>query len=112
VTLPILNRKLILEAPERLADGAGGYSVTWVALGELWAEIKPGTGRERAAEVMTVSTIPFRITVRAAPEGAARRPTPDQRFRAGNRIFRILAVTESDASARFLVCFAQEEVSQ
>lgn len=109
---PILNRKLTLEAPQRVADGAGGFVTTWVALGDLWAEIKAGTGREKAAEFMTVASIPFRITVRAAEDGAASRPTADQRFRAGNRIFRILAVTEADAGVQYLACFAQEEISQ
>ena len=109
---PVLNRKLVLEAPLRVPDGAGGFTTTWDAKGTLWAEIKPGTGREKAAEVMTVATIPFRITVRAAPEGAASRPAPDQRFRAGNRVFKIKAVTEADPAQRYLVCFAEEEVSQ
>ncbi len=108
---PVLNRKLVLEEPQRVADGAGGFTTSWVALGTLWAEIRAGTGRERAAEFLTVSTIPFRITVRAAPEGAPSRPRPEQRFVAGSRIFRILAVTESDPSGRYLVCFAQEEIS-
>lgn len=109
---PVLNRKLVLEAPVQTPDGAGGFTTNWAARGTLWAEIRPGTGREKAAEFMTVATIPYRITVRAAPDGAPSRPTPEQRFRAGGRIFRILAVTEADAGARYLVCFAQEEVSQ
>ena len=108
---PILNRKLILEKPQLTPDGAGGSTTTWVALGEVWAEIKAGTGREKAAEFVTVSSIAFRITVRAAPYGAPSRPKPEQRFRAGSRYFRIQAVTESDTNAQFLVCFAQEEIS-
>lgn len=109
--LPDLNRKLVLEHPVRISDGAGGFTQNWRPIGELWAQIKPGTGRERAAGFATVSSIAFRITVRAAPEGAPSRPKPEQRFREGTRIFRILAVTEADASARYLTCFAQEEVS-
>lgn len=108
---PILNRTLTLEEPVRVPDGAGGFTQTWQTLGTLWAEIKPGSGRERAAGFATVSSIAFRITVRAAPAGAPSRPTPDQRFRDGTRIFRILAVTEADAGARYLTCFAQEEIS-
>ncbi|SEW20694.1 phage head-tail adaptor, putative, SPP1 family [Aliiroseovarius sediminilitoris] len=108
---PVLNRKLTLEAPVRTPDGAGGFTQSWQAVGELWAEIKPRTGRERAAGLATVSTIAFRITVRAAPDGAPSRPEPDQRFRAGSRLFRILAVTEADVGAHYLTCFAQEEVS-
>lgn len=59
---------------------------------------------------MTLSSISFRITVRAAPHGAPSRPKPEQRFRAGNRIFRILAVGEADAGTHYLTCFAKEEV--
>lgn len=51
----------------------------------------------------------FRITVRAAPQGAPSRPTPLQRFRDGARLFAIEAVTEADPEGRFLVCFAREE---
>ena len=108
----LLNRRLVLEEPQRVPDGAGGYSEMWVALGVLWGEVRHGTGREReAAGLFTVSSIPYRITVRAAPHGAPSRPRPDQRFRDGERIFRILAVTERDPEARYLECFAREEVA-
>ena len=60
---------------------------------------------------MTTSTVSWRITVRAAPYDSPSRPKPEQRFRAGSRIFRIVAVAEADHSARYLTCFAQEEVS-
>ena len=42
-----LNRHLVLEAPERAPDGAGGYGETWQPIGALWAEIVARTGRER-----------------------------------------------------------------
>lgn len=108
----MLNRKLVLEAPVHVSDGAGGFVTSWEVKGTLWAEIKAGTGRERAVELMTVAAIPLRIIVRAAPEGAPSRPLPEQRFRAGQRVFRILAVSEADTGARYLTCFAQEEVSK
>jgi len=54
--------------------------------------------------------MPYRITVRAAPLNSPRRPRPEQRFRDGARLFRILAVGELDARGQYLVCFAQEEV--
>lgn len=111
MTGPVLNRKLVLEEPQDSPDGAGGYTRSWVALGALWADLKAGTGREKAVESMTASTIPWKITVRAMPVDAPSRPKPEQRFRAGTRIFRILAVAEADRVGRFLTCFAQEEVS-
>lgn len=110
--MPALNRRLVLEAPERVADGAGGFAVSWVARGTLWAELRPGPGRARGAEGLTLASVPYRITVRAAPQDAPSRPRPEQRFRLGARIFRIVAVTEADAGARYLTCFTREEVSQ
>ena len=108
---PELTRRLVLEEAVSLPDGAGGFDVTWSALGEIWAEVKVATGRERAADFATLSTTRVRITVRAAPDGAPSRPKVDQRFRDGARIFRILAVSEADAAARFLTCFAEEELA-
>lgn len=107
-----LTRKLVLEEPQKVTDGAGGFTEVWVALGVLWADVHAGTGREReAAGLFTVSTVPYRITVRAAPHGAPSRPKPDQRFRDGERLFRIMAVTERDPHGMYLECFAREEVS-
>ena len=106
-----LNRRLVLEEAQTVPDGAGGFVETWVALGEVWAHVKAGTGRETAAEFVTLSTVPYRITVRAVPVGAPSRPKPEQRFRDGERVFRIQAVTEDEGAGTYLVCFAREEVS-
>jgi len=106
-----LSRKLVLEAPERVPDGAGGYAEGWQALGEVWAEVAARTGREKQGEAGAVSTVSYRITVRGAPVGASNRPLPDQRFRDGARVFRILAVAERDPDGRYLTCFTQEEVA-
>jgi head-tail adaptor len=104
---PVLSRRLVLEAPDRVPDGAGGYMETWVARGWHWAELVPrGAGREVAA---SASRLSFRITVRSAPQGTPSRPTPAMRFRDGTRLFRIEAVTETDPSGRYLLCFASEE---
>jgi len=104
-----LSRKLVLEGAIEAADGLGGITVTWATLGTLWAEVLPGTGRDRAGEEVVLSTVPYRITVRGAPQGAASRPTSGQRFRDGTRLFTILAVTERDEGGRYLVCFVREE---
>ncbi len=104
-----LNRPLVLEESQRIADGAGGFSVVWAALGTLWAEVVPGAGRDAPGEEFTLARVPYRITVRGAVQGAASRPKPDQRFRDGARVFHILAVTERDAMGQHLTCFAREE---
>ncbi len=85
MSAPVLNRKLTLEAPVRMPDGAGGYARTWAPLGVLWAEIRTGTGREAADVASPISRVAARITVRAAPFGAPSRPKPEQRFREGQQ---------------------------
>jgi SPP1 family predicted phage head-tail adaptor len=106
-----LNRRLVLETPERVPDGAGGYGETWQPIGEVWAEIIARTGREVTDGTAQLSSTGYKITVRAAPHGAPSRPKPEQRLRSGSRIFRIEAVTERDPLGRYLTCYAQEEVA-
>jgi len=106
---PNLNRKLVLEEAARVADGAGGFTETWVPLGEVWAEITASSGREAAQSGVALSVQRYRIAVRAAPYGAPSRPRPDQRFREGQRVFLILSVSDSFKSGAFLMCQAIEE---
>jgi head-tail adaptor len=110
MSAPRLRRKLILEGAQRTPDGSGGFSQTWVPKGVLWAEVLAGGGREKAGESVTVSSVPYRITVRGAPEGAPSRPRPEQRFRDGTRLFRITAVAEADIYGLYLICQTIEEV--
>ena len=105
-----LSRKLVLEAPQNVADGAGGFTAAWVVLGTLWGEVLSGAGRELAGVEVVRAAVPCKITVRGAPVGNPRRPKPEQRLRDGTRVFTILAVTEHDQDAQYLTCFAREEV--
>lgn len=109
MTLPKLKRKLVLEEAQRSPDGSGGYTRNWVSLGEHWADVRPGTGRELAGEFLTLSALSYRIVVRAAPVGSDMRPRPEQRFREGARVFHINAVTEFDPLGHYLMCYAREE---
>ena len=105
-----LNRKLVLEGMTRVADGAGGFQDSWTELGTVWAEVRAGAGRETREEFARLAEVAYRITLRAAPMGAPSRPTPEQRFREGNRVFVIKAVADTVGDARYLTCFAKEEV--
>ncbi len=104
-----LSRQLVLETPQQSADGAGGFSLSWIALGTLWGEIIPGSGREAAGVEQNLASVNYRITVRAAPFGALARPKPEQRLRDGERLFTILAVSERDAAGLYLTCLTKEE---
>lgn len=107
-----LNRMLVLEAQTRASDGAGGFAETWTALGTLWADVAPGSGRDVAGVEVTLAAVPLRITVRGATVGSPQRPAAGQRFRDGTRLFPILAVSERDPDGQYLICFAREEVPQ
>ncbi len=111
MTAPNLTRKLVLEAPVRAPDGAGGFVLGWTALGTLWAEVLAGGGREAAGVGTALSKVVYSITVRSAPIGSTSRPLPDQRFREGSRVFRVLSVAERDPGSRFLICQTEEEVA-
>lgn len=111
MSAPVLSRRLVLEAPVRVPDGAGGAIESWTSLGTLWADVRPRSGRERAQAGEPVSIMAYRIVVRGAPVGSAQRPAPEQRFRDGARLYLIRAVAEHDPAGRFLTCFADEEVA-
>lgn len=108
---PNLNRQLALEAMQRSSDGAGGFVETWQQLGTLWAEVHPRSGRLTEGEVGAVSVTGFRITVRGAPDGHSTRPAAGQRFRMGNRSFRIEAVSEIEPKGFYLNCHCEEELA-
>ncbi|MBI6630429.1 head-tail adaptor protein [Pontibaca salina] len=109
--LPNLSRLLELESPVRQPDNAGGYVESWATLGCVWAEVTIRSGRERAEVDMPVSTVRWRVVVRASPVGASSRPKAGQRFREGVRVMAIRAVAERDPFGRYLTCFAEEEVA-
>lgn len=108
---PRLTRLLTLERPARSPDGAGGFEVTWVAQGELWAQLVAGHARLAAGEEVIAPQLGYRVTVRAAAVGTDLRPEAGWRFRENARLFAILAVTEADPEGRYLLCHCREEMA-
>ncbi|MEL7124578.1 MAG: head-tail adaptor protein [Pseudomonadota bacterium] len=111
MSAPRLNRRLTLETPQRVSDGAGGFEEAWVPLGVLWAELTARAGREAQVGGAPVSMVPYSIVVRGAPVGHPERPVARQRLRDGARVFHIRSVAERDPAGRYLVCAADEEVA-
>lgn len=105
-----LSRRLTLEERVATPDGSGGHAVDWRALGTLWADVRPRSAAEAFVGERPTARVSYRILVRAAPVGAPSRPRADQRFRDGNRVFDILAV--SDRDERILDILAQEGVAR
>ena len=107
---PIMNTELILEEPQQVADSGGGVETIWMPVGTVWAEVKASAARERVIGGREVSELSHQITVRGAPEGSPRRPSPQGRFRSGDRVFQIRGVANYDTRGRFLTCWAKEAV--
>lgn len=110
MTAPRLNRRLVLEAPVRADDGAGGFAQAWAERGEVWGRVSARSGRERGLAETPVASVAYRIVVRAAPHGSAMRPQAGHRLRDGAQVFVIRAVAERGEDARHLTCFADAEV--
>ena len=106
-----LNRFLSLEALSNTPDGAGGFHDVWYEVGKIWADISVRSAGLRETSLNDVSVGRFKATVRSAPVGSSARPKAGQRFREGNRIFLIDAVTELDRAGLYLVCWLHGEVA-
>lgn len=107
---PQFGRRLVLEERVSIANGSGGFAVSWRALGALWADVAARMGVEDFVAGQPRPRVKYRIMVRGAPVGAPSRPRPDQRFREGSRIFNILTVAEADPAGRLLEVHAEEGV--
>ena len=97
-----LNRRLVLEAPAETADGAGGVTRVYEAAAMLWAQVTPDSARADIAADSLGATLRYCIVIRA--RGGV---TTRHRLRDGPRIYRIVAVRESN-SRRFLEIDAEE----
>lgn len=103
-----LLRRLVLETPEREADGSGGHVTLWRPLGTLWADVASRTSREDFVASQPRPRVKYRILVRGAPVGAPSRPRAEQRLREGTRVFDILTVADQAPDGRYLEIFAEE----
>lgn len=104
---PRLSTRLVLEEATRVPDGGGGFTLGWAPLGTLWGEIAPVGAREREIADRITSAVTHRIAVRLAQDPSAR-PQPDQRLRAGGRVFAIRGVGEADRHRAYLTVWAEE----
>ena len=85
-----LNRRLTLEAPLEVEDGAGGFTRTYAAVSTLWAKVTPGADSLDVAAGSLGATLRCRIIIRMRPGITLR-----HRFRDGAAIYRFRAVRPS-----------------
>jgi len=99
-----LRHLLSIEARVETGDGAGGVTVTWVAVGQAWGRIEPLPGREDLSADRERTVQRWRVTVRYRDD-----LTPAHRFVSIERHFDIQAIADRDGRRRFLVCECVEE---
>ena len=67
-----LRHRVTLQRKQTTSDGVGGQDVVWTDLAEIWAAVRPLSGRDRLQAEQVQSTVTFRVTIRwrAAPDNA------------------------------------------
>ncbi|MHA1523456.1 MAG: phage head closure protein [Alphaproteobacteria bacterium] len=99
-----MRLRLSLQAPQRVSDGGGGATVTWVEEATVWGLLRPLSGRERGFGSGRMSIVTHDITIRHR-DGVL----PEKRLVNGTRVFKILAVLD-DARGDKIVCHCAQEV--
>ena len=96
-----LNRRLVLEAPDETADGAGGFVRDYETVATLWASVEPTAARGDVVAAQLGATVTHRIVIRYSADITTR-----HRFRDGARVYRIVTIHER--SRRWLDIRAEE----
>ncbi|MBC8048819.1 MAG: phage head closure protein [Chitinophagales bacterium] len=97
-----MRRRVIIEAPERAGDGAGGFTETWASVATVWARVRARGGLERMRADRLASVVSHDITIRWRAG-----VLPTMRVRLGTRVFEIIATVE-DERRRVLICECEE----
>ncbi|MBS0241935.1 MAG: phage head closure protein [Proteobacteria bacterium] len=100
-----LRHRVTLVGPVRVSDGGGGATVTWLAVADLWAAIRPIKGKEILYAESLSGQVTHEFTLRWR-DGVV----PAMRFHWSDRIFEILAVFDADERRRQLTCHCREEL--
>lgn len=99
-----MRHRLMIEAPDDEADGAGGFVRVWNPLGQVWAAIEPLSASAAVVADRRIGALTHRVLLRLR-----RDLTLNHRFRLGERIFTIRALRDREEDGRFLECLVAEE---
>lgn len=106
MTFPVgaLRRRIRVETPSDVADGAGGFTRTWTKLMDVFGAIDARRRRESVDDGRQVGVVTHRITVRQqdALSGTVR-------FVADGVTYHVLAAEDADPQRRFLHFWCEEE---
>jgi len=99
-----LRLRLTLETATATPDGAGGSTLSWITVATVPADVVPVRSDEREVGEGLADLTLQRIVIRKRSDVSA-----GDRFRLGERLFRIRSVSDPEEDGRFLVCLCEEE---
>ncbi len=99
-----LRLRLVLETAAPTPDDAGGATVAWSEVATVAADMIPVRADERGAGEGLADLTLQRIVIRRRGDVFA-----GDRFRLGERVFRIGSVSDPAEDGRYLVCLCEEE---
>lgn len=59
-----LNRRIVIRAPQRTPDTAGGYALSWSTHATLWARVEERRGKEKLETGKDRAEQRYRFTIR------------------------------------------------
>ncbi|MGQ0671674.1 MAG: phage head closure protein [Hyphomicrobium sp.] len=105
VSIGQLDQRLTLESAARVPDGAGGATVTWSTVAEVWAAVRPTGGSETIDSEGLKARITHEVWLRHR-DGVH----PAMRFQLGTRTLDIRAVLDAVQRRRYLRCLCEERL--
>jgi SPP1 family predicted phage head-tail adaptor len=103
VTIGDLRHRISLESALRTSDGGGGAAVTWTAVADVWAAIRPQGGSEGLTLDRVAGAVPYDIWIRHRAG-----IVPAMRVRFGTRVFEIQSVTDIEDRGHWLKLGCEE----
>jgi SPP1 family predicted phage head-tail adaptor len=98
-----LNRRLALESPVEIPDGAGGVTRSFETAATLWAQVAPVSARGDVEAEKLGGAVTHLIRIRKSPDVTTR-----HRLRDGATLYRIVSIRDRDGRGRFLEIAAEE----
>jgi SPP1 family predicted phage head-tail adaptor len=99
-----LRLRLALERATPSADGGGGATLSWGEVATVSADVTPVTADERPTGEGLGDLTLQKVVIRKRADTFV-----GDRFRLGERLFRIRTVTDPAEDGRYLICICEEE---
>jgi len=98
-----LRHSVTIQYPTRVADGAGGFTVTWATAAEVYAAIWPISAKETVQAMGQAMTITHRIRMRYRANIRS-----SWRIKHGNRYYNIVSIINPNMERKWLDILVKE----